>query len=360
MRRRHLLVGAGAVSVVMVAGGATFAVRSISDGDPTVSETPATAPAATAAATRKTLAEHEDFTGTLGYGDPTEVTLSAPGTITALPGLGTIIDRGQTVVEVDGRAIPLFFGARPFWRTLDANATDGADIQELEENLVAIGYASSSTLTVDQDWTTFTTAAVKRWQEARGVDQTGTVAPGDVVILPAAVRVAAWPTPVGGPAGGPVLTVTGVTKQVTVDLDTRKQTLVSQGQAVEVRLPDGSATPGTITSIGTTATAGDDENEDGTPDFYTIRVVVTLEDPAAGGSYDEAPVTISVTTSRAENVLAVPVSALLALSDGSYVVEMVRAGGTTTQVPVETGAFADGWVEITGELDSGDEVVVPE
>jgi putative peptidoglycan binding protein len=360
MKRRRLLVGAGALTVVLVAGGAAVAVQG-DDGDPADgSDTETTAPAATAEVTRKTLAEHEEFAGTLGYGDTSDVTLAAEGIVTWLPGLGTTIDRGQTVVEVNGKAVPLFFGARPLWRSLDANATNGVDIQELEENLTALGYASSSTLTVDQDWTSATTTAVKKWQKAMGWEQTGTVAPGDVVILPGVVRVSAWPTAIGGQAGGPVLTVTGTTKQVTVDLDASKQTLVSVGQAVEVELPDGSTTAGTIASVGTTATAGSDEDQDGTPDSFTIEVIVNLDDPAAGGSYDEAPVTVAVTTSAAEDVLAVPVDALLATADGSYVVEKVGSGGTTTRVPVETGAFADGWVEVTGDLAEGDEVVVPE
>lgn len=358
-RRRRFLLGAGAVSVVLVAGGAAVATT-VTEDDPSGDDPSATtAPSATAEVARRNLEESEELDGTLGYGDTSDVSLSTQGTITALPALGSTIDRGQTVVEVDGRAIPLFFGARPFWRNLDANATDGPDIQELEENLTALGYANSGNLTVDQDWTSATTAAVKRWQEAQGRDETGTVAPGDAVVLPGAVRVNDWPTPVGGAAGGPVLTVTGTAREITIALDATRQTLVAVGDAVEVELPDGSTTPGHITEVGTVAT-GADENGDGTPDSSTIDVTVALDDPAAGAGMDSAPVNVRVVTSAAENVLAVPVDALLALSDGSYVVEKVGSGGTTSQVPVETGAFADGWVEVTGDLAEGDEVVVPE
>jgi hypothetical protein len=60
----------------------------------------------------------------------------------------------------------------------------------------------------------------------------------------------------------------------------------------------------------------------------------------------------------AEDVLTVPVGALLALAGGGYVVERVTAGGTE-QVAVEPGQFADGLVEVIGDIAEGDQVVVP-
>jgi hypothetical protein len=360
MKRRRLLLGAGAASVVLVAGGAAIVVRDEADsatGEPGASTA---ADTATAEVTRRDLAEHEELDGLLGYGDTRPISLSATGTITALPALGSVIDRGQAVAEVDGLAVPLLLGDRPLWRQLDANATDGVDIQDLEANLVALGFATSDTLTVDQDWTPATTAAVKDWQESLGRDQTGVVAPGDVVVLPAPVRVSAHPGAVGNPAGGAVLEVTGTTRVVGIDLDATQQGLVRVDQAVEVVLPDKTTTSGKITSVGSVAQAGGDADGDGSPDGSTIEVLVALDDPAAGGSLDQAPVTVRVVTSVAQGVLAVPVDALLALADGGTVVERVEADGTTSQVPVETGAFADGWVEVTGDLAEGDDVVVPE
>ena len=56
-------------------------------------------------------------------------------------------------------------------------------------------------------------------------------------------------------------------------------------------------------------------------------------------------------------MLAVPVRALLALAEGGYAVERVTATGTEL-VPVELGAFADGYVQVTGTVAAGDTVVV--
>ncbi|HKY67044.1 MAG TPA: hypothetical protein VJM49_11770, partial [Acidimicrobiales bacterium] len=214
--------------------------------------------------------------------------------------------------------------------------------------------------TVDQDWTDATTDAVEEWQEALGLDDTGRIAPGDVVVHPSAVRVAAWATQLGAQAGGPALTVTGTAKEVTVDLEATRQQLVQVDQAVDVELPDGSSTTGRITAVGTVAEIPTDESDtpmdDATP---TVEVTIALDDPAAGGTLDEAPVVVRLVTSTAAGVTAVPVEALLALAEGGYAVERQLDGGTTELVAVELGAVADGWVQVTGDLTEGDDVVVP-
>ena len=360
--RRRRAVAGGLASLTLVVAGGVVAFRSIdgsaaegTDGDDSSDSGSGTA---TAQVTKRDLEEREELSGTLGYGEQTDVSLAGAGTITALPALGTVVDRGQTLVEVDGRAVPLWLGDRPLWRQLDSSSDDGADIQEVEANLVALGIATADELTVDQNWTSATTSAVKEWQESLGRDETGVVAPGDAVVLPGAVRIAGHPATVGAPASGPVATVTGATRQVTVDLAATKQSLVSKDQAVEVELPDGTVLPGTITSVGTVAEAEASEDPMN-PSEPTIEVIVSLADASQAGSLDEAPVIVRVVTSAAQGVLAVPVDALLALAEGGYAVERVASGGAGDLVPVETGAFADGWVEITGDLAEGDDVVVP-
>jgi hypothetical protein len=58
-------------------------------------------------------------------------------------------------------------------------------------------------------------------------------------------------------------------------------------------------------------------------------------------------------------VLAVPVNALVARTDGSYAIELVR-GGRHEFVHVTTGLFAQGMVQVTGDgFAEGDTVVVP-
>ena len=364
--RRRAVTTAGLVAVLAIAGGA-IVTRGGRDGQGGAGgATATTAGLATATVERRDLEEHAELDGTLGYGDVADVTLPGGGTITGLAPIGTIVDRGQTLVEVEGRPVPLLFGDRPLWRELGPGVDDGADVQQLEANLVALGIVTEAELTVDQDWTSATTDAVQEWQETSGLDDTGVIRPGDAILLHGAVRVAEHPTPLGGAAGGPVLGITSSTRQVTVDLEATRQGLLQADQAVDIELPDGMEAPGTVRSVGNVATGGTRAEDQGGEasggdgdEEATIEVVITLDDPAAGTNLDQAPVTVRVVTSAAEGVLAVSVEALLALAEGGYAVEVVQDGATTRLVGVELGAFAEGWVEVTGDLAEGDEVVVP-
>ena len=126
-----------------------------------------------------------------------------------------------------------------------------------------------------------------------------------------------------------------------------------------VTLPDGSTTPGVVSSVGTVATTTPGQGQN---PATTIPVQVTLTDPGAAGDLDQAPVTVNITTASSPGpVLAVPVTALLAQSSGGYVVEVVGPGNTRRWVPVTSGIYdgANGLVQVTGALAPGKRVVVP-
>ncbi len=90
-------------------------------------------------------------------------------------------------------------------------------------------------------------------------------------------------------------------------------------------------------------------------------MTVTLKDPSAAGTLDQAPVTVNITTATVPSALVVPVGALLAQSSGGYAVEVVGAGNARRLVPVTVGIFddTDGLVQVTGTLTAGEQVVVP-
>jgi len=99
-------------------------------------------------------------------------------------------------------------------------------------------------------------------------------------------------------------------------------------------------------------------SQDAAPDTYpTIPVTVTLDDQNVGTGLDAAPVTVKLTTKQATSVLAVPVASLLALAEGGYAVERVTGVNSTSLVGVQTGVFAGGMVEVSGDLHEGDQVV---
>ena len=88
----------------------------------------------------------------------------------------------------------------------------------------------------------------------------------------------------------------------------------------------------------------------------TIAVQVAIDGGTALPT--GTPVDVLVSIVAATGVLTVPVEAVLALAEGGYAVE-VRDGTSTHLVGVELGTFADGFVEITGDITEGVEVVVP-
>jgi peptidoglycan hydrolase-like protein with peptidoglycan-binding domain len=313
----------------------------------------------TAAVTRRDLRATEAVDGTLGYGETRLVANQRQGTVTALPEEGSVVTRGRSLYRVDGKPVPLLYGRLPAWRALSVGVDDGPDVRQLEQNLVALGYDPDRAVTVDSHFTWATRAAVRRWQEALGLEETGSVQPGDAVWQPGPVRVASRKLAVGDSArpGSPVLEVTDTTRQVTIDLDASRQPYVHAGDRVDLELPGGRTTTGRVASVGKVATvpAGDGTGE-GDP---TVELVVSLDHPKATGRLDQAPVDASITTEVRKGVLAVPVSALLALAEGGYAVEVER-DGRRQLVGVETGLFADGQVEVEGQgLRAGDRVVVP-
>jgi len=79
-----------------------------------------------------------------------------------------------------------------------------------------------------------------------------------------------------------------------------------------------------------------------------IEAVVSLDDPAAVTDIEAAVVTVLFTADERKNVLALPVAALVALAEGGYGVEVVE-GSATRYIRVQTGLFANGLVEVTGD-----------
>ncbi|TMR92028.1 efflux RND transporter periplasmic adaptor subunit [Nonomuraea basaltis] len=304
-------------------------------------------PPATAKVTRTTLTETKTVDGTLGYGDPISVTAKSQGTITWLPGEGSTITRGHGVYSVDADRHPLLYGAIPLYRTLE-DGVEGRDVELLERNLDKLGYAGFD---VDDAFTWATREAVEDWQEDLGLDVTGKVQPGDVVVADGPLRVAELKKTLGDSASGPVLTATGTTREVLVNLDVADEHLVKKGMKATVELPGGSTVNGKIASVGKVAT----ETGSGNDTTTTVEVAVSVS--GLKKSFDAAPVDVTIVSEQRENVLAVPVGALVALAEGGYGVQVVE-GSATRYVAVETGMFADGKVEVTG-VEEGMTVAVP-
>jgi HlyD family secretion protein len=345
-------------------------------------------PASTASVEEGTLSATVSVDGTLTYraqsdGSPYSVINQTNGTYTELPGAGQVVAQGQALYWVDDRPVVLLYGSTPAYRSLSAGAT-GADVAELNADLVALGYATSAQVSpTSASFGSATAAALERLEASMGEVQNGTLALGQAVFEPSAMRVTILSAQLGGMAqiGQTVAQATSTTRQVQVALDASQQADVAVGDKVTITLPDNRTTPGVVSSVGTVAACpsstgiggpGSDSAAPGTDScspagsgtsaIPTIMVGVTPSDPAATGTWDQAPVQVGITTARVPRALTVPVTALLAQSGGVYVVEVVGAGGTNHLVPVTLGLFddADGLVQVTGSgLAAGQKVVVP-
>jgi peptidoglycan hydrolase-like protein with peptidoglycan-binding domain len=358
----RIVISVAAVALAAAAGGATWATVG-GDSGSNGAETGATSSArATATVKRRDLVQHESVDGTLGYGDLETLYAQGMGTVTGLREPGSIVRRGQALYWRDGKPVTLMYGDVPMWRRLDRSSAGGRDIRQLERNLVALGYDPSQKIEIDDDWDSATTAAVKRWQDDKGLPETGAVEPGQVTFLPGPRRIGQLKTSVGAllQPGAEVMETTSTRRVVSVDLDADKQSLVKKGARVEVELPDGSSVEGRIATVGKVAESETDP-QTGEQSDPTIPLEIRLASGAKTGGLDETPVDVSLEKDRAENVLTVPVSALLALAEGGYAVEVVDADGSTHLVPVEPGMYADGIVEISGKrIKRGMKVVVSE
>jgi Putative peptidoglycan binding domain len=451
-----------AVGALALVGIALLAVITglVGGGGEEASQAASTA-TATTTINRQDLVEVDEEDGTLGYSDERAVVNRLNGTVTWLPTEGAVVKPDQTLFRVDRTPVILMSGRMPAYRTLSSGVSDGADVKQLEKNLRALGYDEGADMAVDRSWTSATTAAVERWQEAHGFSQTGEIELGRIVFQPGKRRVASVDATLGGDAGSSsaggtgaststttgasyggtgvmmsiasvettptettptettptettpqgeqqkkkkkkkqqkkqkkqkqqkqqqsstgsattaapsgggsagattaqgssaqstdaqasspastLLTTTSTRSQVEVDLDTSKASLAKKGVKVTVALPSGDSVRGRIASVGKVATAPEstDSATSSSTDTATIPVKINI---AGATALDQAPATVRFESSRRKNVLAIPVTALLARSGGRFAVE-VRSGGTRRLVAVTPGLYTSGYVEISG------------
>ncbi len=488
--------------ILVVVGGALGALWFLTQADSPTDDAAATTSLSFSEVVRTDLVEETEYDGTLGRPAGDSLLASAQGTVTALPAPGDTINQGDVVYAIDGQPVVLLYGGVPMYRTLSRSAEDigvaartpgtltavaavgtvieqgdvlfevddqpvialygeapayrrmsdlstnieGNDVLQLEEALDALGFVSAGEMTVDGEFTGATASVVEQWQAAVGAEEDGSVELGEVFFIPGptevstatmsvgdtvgagqspltlagreamvgddvaqletalvalgygdggalvadrefteetaqavkafeldlglkvdgritpdevlfvreAVRVSSTLAVLGGSVnpGSPVLAVTGEQTVVTMNLPAADQGTLTEGMSVSVELPDRTTVTGTVTSVATVATVSGNET--------VFEVEIELDDPTAATGLDEAPVDVNVVSDSVEGVMAVPVAALLALSEGGYAVEVDTGGGQTRLVAVDPGFFADGLVEIDSDgIQPGDMVVVP-
>ena len=324
----------------------------------------------TAAVVRTDLAATVSLNGTLGYGRAEPVKGGKGGIVTWLPRPGTTIARGDQLYRVADQPVPLFYGSMPLYRDLAERGTVGRDVRIVARNLEALGYeigsqpgpgetitrpAPAATAAKPKPKTTKVTVrkgesvltgsllrAVKRWQQDVELPVTGRIGVGDVTVLSGAVRVDSVTALRGDSADTPLLTVTPTAKVVTAQASVTEAGTIHRGDRVTVVLPGDTSVAGKVSVVSTAVQA---DEEQGPATEPKRAVTVTVDDPEKLNGIDAATVQVDLAGETHKDVLAVPVGALVALSEGGYAVQMAEGG----LVAVTTGMFAKGLVEVTGD-----------
>jgi peptidoglycan hydrolase-like protein with peptidoglycan-binding domain len=347
------------IALAALAGAAGWALSGDDGarGEPRAARAVATG---TATVVRTAVAARQQVGGTLGYGGAHDVVATGQGTLTWLPRVGSVVARGGHAYEIDGALVVLLYGRRPAWRALQLGMTDGADVRQLETNLKALGYGDD--VTVDEHFSAATYWAVRDWQRDADLAVAGSVPLGQIVFVPAAVRVSAHDVKLGSQVqpGTLVAHGTGAHRAVTVQLAPGDLPRVQIGDRVIVTLPDGATRRGKITAVGAVAVSTSSGDPSGGEPQATVPVTIEVTGRIRG-FLDQAPVQVAITAERHKAVLAVPTTALRALAGGRYEV-IVLDGPTLRHVPVQTGLFDEvtGLAEVAGSgLSEGQKVEVP-
>ena len=346
-----------AALAILAIGALTLSACSGTNAD---AQAPQSFDGATATVTKGDLVGETTVQGTLHYADSYTLKSAFEGVVTALPTPGTSLTQGSHVYTVAGNNTYLLHGATPAWRAFEEGMSDGEDVTQLETALSELGYFEA-TPNAHFDWNTI--AAIKKWQKALTLSQSGSLPLGTVLFAPEDLRIGALKARVGDNATmeTELFTASSSRQVISANLKLSDQALGVVGNSVTVRLPGSAATTtGTITSVEPPREKAAEEGSKETTKERIIPITVTPDDTSALEGLQEASVSLGLTSQTRTGVLSVPLGALVALSTDQFGVEVVDEKGEIRRVPVTVGLFAGDRVEVSGdEIAEGQRVVVP-
>ena len=245
----------------------------------------------------------------------------------------------------------------------EGSVVDGAEALAIENAQKAYDDALKSyNEGVDQD--SELAKAKEELDELKLSAKSETFSPTNAYASKTAIIVGSYINDIGSAVtlNSPLYNISSIGIEVVFQVDATDQETVSLGDSVEIELPTDERVPTIITFIDQVVTQ--------TQAGEFIEVTLEVLNPEEIEAYDQAPVKVFVTTEISENVLYVPVNALLALAEGGYALEIYdgeleggafegESGVDTSYVAVEIGVFTDGFVEVKGNISEGQTVVVP-
>jgi peptidoglycan hydrolase-like protein with peptidoglycan-binding domain len=363
-RRRYKTPAIIAGSAVIAAVLAAVVIGATADPGPRADTS---APVLTVAVTTGSMVSATNARATLHYSQERPLLAAPGGVVTALPGAGTIVATGGTLYRVNNLPVLLLRGSLPAWRTFESGMSPGEDVRQLEENLAALGVFSGP---ADATFSWATATAISSWQKSLGVERTGTLDRTAVLFSDHDLRVAQTTVSLGAEVapGTELYKASATAKIVDLDLRLADQNLAVVGSSVSIVLPDGTTTAGSVATVGEPLERPSDgdaapDGSSATGGTFAVPVTVTLADQTTVGAFSRASVTVQFSSPLADDVLTVPVEALIATDANTFAVETPSksAEKAVRSIPVTIGAFASGQVQISGEgIREGLEVVVPE
>lgn len=423
--RRRVLVGVSAVATLSLGVGVAAGSRIASPEDAAAKTAPPKASQITVPVEKKALSSKVVARGDTSFDGAVNLRvetsgLRTPAVVTGkVPTVGSTIREGKVLLEIAGRPVIGLAGVLPMYRTLSPGSR-GPDVLQLEQTLDRLGFDPG---TVDSKYDGGTARAVEQLYEAAGyeapepeeqltqavdgaektVDQLknarrqaqaalkqAKATPGKTdfsveqgavddaqdnldeaeAALEEAEFKAGTPLPVsevvfvktlprrvddvkverGGTVNGVVMSVSGASLVVTIKVDAQTKERLKVGMAASLDLGNGSIVQATVRRVTRNA---DQFDVVVAPKSLTAQQLELLR---------EANVRVTIPVkSTSGKVLAVPVAALSAGSDGSSRVEVLR-DGKVELIPVTVGLSADGFAQVspTGDakLVEGDQVVV--
>ena len=328
---------------------------------------------ATATVVRTDLTTKHLATCTVGFGDTANLVTTASGTVTELPGTGQVIRPGETLFRIDDEPVTLLNGELPAWRDFTSGMSAGRDISQLKVALAELGFADAAKLGDSDTWTWRLAEAIRDFNEARGLTRSSDLPAASIVFLPTDIRVASTVKNLGEtlPAGGQVIQYTRVDSSLDCALDTSAQGYAVPGSQVTIEFAGLTPTTGTIGDVTEKSGSGPGES-----DWLEVTIIPSSASifsnddgenfPDSGGNPPTQEIAagqtarVTFTDTVASDVLAIPVTALVAFVTGGFGVQVPLPDGGFEYHDVEVGQFADTMVAITSaNLTAGAVVVVP-
>lgn len=356
MRRTVLVAVVIGAGVVVVSGWLLSRQVASTADDQRVAPPPVTAPVQ-----RQVLEEVVRLEGTI---EPSgkrfavaNRTVYDPAVVTRLPESPEAgLSSGDVLVEISGRPVMLFSGSVPAYRSL-SEATAGADVEQLERALAAIGlFAGEPDATFDD--VTFSAVSALYAREGYTPPPASELPLAEYAFAPGkGWAVAEEPVELGQTPGDPLAVVAEGDPALVVSADP----LV----AAEIE-------PGAFARLSTASGTHDAEVADVSPveqdgeDGSSLQVVLAARSSLPSTDLGQPARASVIVRSTGTEVLVVPAAALRDDGSGRDVVEVVGGDDVPRSVQVDVGLVTGGAAAVSpadaagSSLKPGDEVLLGE